>query len=259
MKKITLLALPLLFCGSALFAQTNMVVNGDFSNGTEGWKLTYQTATDEGTLYKLSTSDNSLIIAQGATVAGGRLDIEQDIAVEPGKTYKISFDYQSTHKKLRIWSFGVTDEDKWVYVTGGSSGAASDPFRTNNDYFPVAEEWTTKSYEYTVPTDQDVTKFKLAFRAYKQANSSHGLRNISMVEATDAGVANVKGANQVYATNGVLMIDGEGGQAVDVFSLLGYKLASLTSSEGVTRVEGLPSNEVLMVRVKDKAYKVIIR
>lgn len=81
----------------------------------------------------------------------------------------------------------------------------------------------------------------------------------SNTEAGAAGVAQMKENHRMYTSDGMLFIDGKGGQPVEVYSLLGNKIASLTSTDGTTRIQGLPRNEILMVRIKDKTYKVIIR
>lgn len=260
MKKITLLLLPL-FCVGTLFAQsnTNLVVNGDFADGTNGWTFVYQNSADEKA-YGVTGGANGLEIAQ-PTAATGRLDIRQDFKITPGKSYKISFDYKSTHAKFRIWSHAVSDNDVWVYSygTGSLVDAAKDPLRTNNGYFPVASEWQTMSYDYQAPAADTISSFRLMFRVYKQAASTHNLRNVSMMEVGAAGVAAVKETHRMYTADGMLFIDGKGGQPVEVYSLLGNKIASLTSTDGTTRIQGLPRSEILMVRIKDKTYKVIIR
>ena len=61
------------------------------------------------------------------------MDFYQNITVEEGATYTISFDYKASHPKLRIWSFGIGDANLSVYNT---TDATTDPMRTYyNGYF----------------------------------------------------------------------------------------------------------------------------
>ena len=159
-----------------MYAGQNLVVNGDFSNGTDGWELNYQTKADTN-IYVISTTDG-LEVSQ-PTKASGRLDITQDIPVEKGETYTLSFEYKATHQKFRIWSFLVSDNDVWVYFT---DDAKTDSLRTYNGYFAVADGWTTVSYPFSVPDVDTIPTFRLQFRVYKQAGFVSSLKNVSVVK-----------------------------------------------------------------------------
>lgn len=158
-----------------------LVVNGDFSNGTEGWTFKYATASDEGTLYTVSTEDG-LTITQGATQAAGRVDILQDITVEEGASYKVTFKYKSSHEKLRIWSYGVDSDNTFIFHTSANT---TDPFRSYNKYFPAVENWSSwEKEEELVFKAEGFTTYRLEFRGYRQADSFMSLKDI-VVEKID--------------------------------------------------------------------------
>ena len=183
MKKITLLFLSCFFAAFA-YGSTNIVTNGDFSDGLNGWTKKHATAADStSALYTITTTDG-LGITTGTTAPAGRLDFYQNFAIEAGATYTISFDYKASHLKFRIWSFGVGDKNGWVYNT---TDASTDPMRTNNGYFPVATEWTSKTMDYTVPgvvgeASDTIHTLHLEFRAYKQASETLALTNVFCCE-----------------------------------------------------------------------------
>ena len=188
MKKFTSFLFAL-FVGMSVFAQGNLVTNGDFQNGTDGWELTYQKPADQN-VYAITTNEG-LQVAQ-TTAAAGRLDISQDIAVERKAEYILSFEYKATHKKFRIWSFLVSNNDAWVYFT---DDAKTDSLRTYNDYFAVADGWTKLSYPFSVPDVDTIPTFRLMFRVYKQANCVANLRNVQVIKQVDdvvTGIENTK-------------------------------------------------------------------
>lgn len=170
-----------LFMGLNAMAANN-VINGDFSDGTNGWTISMKNA--DTAVYQITTSEDGLQIYQKVK-AGDRLDITQDIAVEKNAQYILSFDYKATHKKFRIWSFLVSDNDVWVYFT---DNAQTDSLRTYNDYFAVTDEWRNISYPISVPDVDSIHIFRLQFRCYKQAGCTVNLNNVSLVKVGDEEV-----------------------------------------------------------------------
>jgi Carbohydrate binding domain. len=157
---------------------TNLVNNGDFSAAwtsgiPAGWTSDYP---DRLTVIQ---GNDSIIVTNPAT---GTTKFYQDIAVTPGTTYTISYEYKATHARFRIWSgFSTT--------AGATSGftyigeAVNDELRTKNDFFPVANAFTKGSHTFTVPsTPEGLNFFRLEFRYYGQAESTFGLRNVKLVQ-----------------------------------------------------------------------------
>ena len=201
MKKVFSLILSVLFSVS-LMATENLVTNGNFEDGTNGWTLTYQKETD-ASVYSIAAENNELTISQ-TTAAAGRLDITQDVAIEKNKEYTLSFDYKANLKKFRIWSFLVSNNDVWVYFT---DDAKTDVFRTQNGYFDITDEFVTKTMSFTAPDVDTIPIFRLMFRVYKSDNCEVVLRNVSLVEKTvTTGIENNLSAieNKKFIKNGVL-------------------------------------------------------
>lgn len=173
MKKLkTIFLMLFLFMGLNAMA-VNSIVNGDFSDGTNGWTIACQNAADAD-VYDITTSEDGLQIAQ-TTAASGRLDIYQDVPVERSAFYVLSFDYKATHKKFRLWSFMVSDNDVWVYFT---DDAKTDSLRTKNGYFEVASDWENMSYPIRIADVDTIHTLRVMFRVYKQADCTVNLRNV---------------------------------------------------------------------------------
>lgn len=153
-----------------------LVVNGNFENGTEGWSIFSNKEEYAGTLYTFTTNDG-LTISQGATAGEGTLNIFQELEVEEGAKYKLTFKYKATHTKLRVWSWGIDANDTPIYHNAANT---ADPFRTFNSYLPIyTTDWTSwEREEELVFTATGFTTYHLEFRAYKQVDSSLSIKDI---------------------------------------------------------------------------------
>lgn len=174
-----------LFMGLNAMA-VNSVINGDFSDGTNGWTISMKNA--DTAVYQITTSEDGLQIYQPVK-AGDRLDIYQDVAVEANSDYMVSFEYKATHKKFRIWSFLVSENDVWVYFT---DDARTDSLRTYNGYFEIVSDWTSISYQISVPDVDSIPTFRLMFRVYKQADCVVNLRNVSVIKIGEEMPTNIQ-------------------------------------------------------------------
>lgn len=257
MKKITLLFLSCFFAAFA-YGSTNMVTNGDFSDGLNGWTVKHEKAADStSVLYTITTTDG-LGITTGTTLPAGRLDFYQNLAIEAGATYTISFDYKASDPKLRLWSFGIGDKNFSVYNT---PEAKTDPMRTNNGYFPVATEWTSKTMDYTVPgvvgePSDTIHTLHLEFRAYKQASEALALTNVSVVKKETTGIHDVQNQPSVSVAGAKVYISANIGDIVSVFNLTGQTIFRTVVERDRIAISNLPNNQILVVRVGGKAFKV---
>ena len=258
MKKITLLFLSCFFAAFA-YGSTNMVTNGDFSDGLNGWTVKHEKAADStSVLYTITTTDG-LGITTGTTLPAGRLDFYQNLAIEEGATYTISFDYKASHEKLRLWSFGISDNQKFAYNT---TKASTDPMRTNNQYFPAVTEWTFKTMDYTVPgsagetSDSNVDTLHLEFRAYKEASETLALTNVSVVKKETTGIHDVQNQPSVSVAGAKVYISANIGDIVSVFNLTGQTIFRTVVESDRIAISNLPNNQILVVRVGGKAFKV---
>lgn len=176
MKKITFLFAAL---AAVLFvnAQTNLVQNGSFEDGFTSWTKGPTGTYTEPSLVTTGGQDGSNYVqyADAAATTG----FYQNIAVEVGREYTISFWYKASgdDTDARIWSFLLDDDGKAVYTT---DDASTDPLRNNNGYLDTALDWTKHEVTFTVPAN--VVTLRLAVRAYKGATASFD--NFSLVASS---------------------------------------------------------------------------
>ena len=179
MKKIINL-LFLLIIAINSFAQDNLVINGDFQNGADRW-LINQAKSDSGKY--LLTFDDGLTISQ-TVKTDKRVDISQDITIEKNTEYIVSFDYKATHKKLRIWSYFVSENGEHIY-NEGADNASADSLRTNNKYLDDTDEWITYTCSFVTPDVDTIPTFRLEFRRYAQKNSTISIKNVKLLQVKE--------------------------------------------------------------------------
>lgn len=152
----------------------NLVANGNFSAAwtsgiPTGWSV------DAPANITITQGNGSFIVTNPTATT----KFFQEIAVEAGATYDLSFKYASTHARFRIWS-GFRTEPGGATITYLTSSNTTDPLRTNNLYFPVATTLTEKTYTFTVPAGQTI--FLLEYRYYSQASSSTELKDVVLTK-----------------------------------------------------------------------------
>lgn len=185
-------------------AQQNLVTNPTFTNEAESWTLTYQQQSDKtNNVYQLDFSDGLTIEQENN--ADGRLDISQLIPVQKNTAYKLSFQYKATHKKLRIWSYLISNNDTWVYLT---DNVETDSLRTLNKYLDTTSVWTTYTCHFTTPDVDTIPTFNLMFRKYKQKQSTMRINNVQLVEVNNSPMTNITNLNT--NTNNGKFIDNNG-------------------------------------------------
>ena len=123
---------------SSVLSDTNLITNGDFSNGTTGW-TPYQTGGVGG-------SDNSLTINGSGqavwTVNAGQYWFYQQVYLTPGKTYFITATLVSRNSNswMRVGSSNAGSNDLLDAMNWSSNGTATDYF------FTVPVGWTNNIY-----------------------------------------------------------------------------------------------------------------
>ena len=183
MKKRTIKRLALLFvlamlcgllpAGACLTASAegeNLVVNGDFEAGKEGWSFNSSCDT-----VAAAAKDGSL----GASIAGSKYNgISQVITVERNTDYELTFDQYSLETKLTV-----------VYIKWGGTGG------TQRDEWPTttANEWKTLSFEFN---SGDFDKMYIQFCV---GNTTHYVDNVKVVKKA---TGDVEASNDGYIING---------------------------------------------------------
>ncbi|MFM2293310.1 MAG: hypothetical protein RIS29_3123 [Bacteroidota bacterium] len=167
MKKI-LFTVTLLLVALALPAQ-ELLVNGGFENWTagkpNGWNVTNT----------INIVQNALNFNEGATSAKvinattGNFNINQSIAVTPGKTYSVSLSYyiqQGDGTDARLNCYFRDASNKAIKWSLADSLAMKGP-GGNGSYFPnVLNAWKTYSYDVVAPANASTFMFYVVTGSY---------------------------------------------------------------------------------------------
>ena len=141
---------------------TNLVVNGSFADWTGNVPTSWVTDVANAPFQKLGDAPNFYLSLDPTATT----KLYQFAPVVGGKKYKLSWKYKATAAKLRIWSGFTTEATASSYVNYLTDTNTTDPLRTNNGYFPVADNFVDYSpIEFTVPAGMNY--LRLEFRFYK--------------------------------------------------------------------------------------------
>jgi len=123
----------------------NLVPNGDFSNGLEGWSLRAP-ATEGGviTLSETGGVDGSACIFVNKSQGAG--DILPDFSFEGGKAGDVYY----LSAKIKLETAGSTATSKWVRIANKASS-----FIDTTGVTVSGDNWTTVSVKYKLTTDND--------------------------------------------------------------------------------------------------------
>lgn len=174
-------------------AQTNLVSNPGFENGTTGWTAG---TTASYTLPTIATdtpkSGANYAKYTSLTATNG---FYQEITVSPNVEYTVGFWYKATgdNSDARIWSVFKDSAGTVVYYKGDSgttaTGSQLDPLRgPYNGYLPVATEWAQHTLTFTAPAN--AVTFQLALRGYNGGTVSFD--DIALVQGPSLGAIDVK-------------------------------------------------------------------
>ena len=79
------------------------------------------------------------------------------------------------------------------------------------------------------------------------------------IEKVQVGLKDVKDNSiEMYVSNGALNVISEGG-VIEIFTVLGIKVAEVNANYGITTINGLPNNQLLIVKIGNKNGKVVVR
>lgn len=138
----------------------NLLINPGFEDWTAelpaAWdNKTYNTSVSKETSIKHS-GNNSVKHTSGTST----MKIQQEVAIEAGKKYRISYWYldNDVNARNRIWSF-------WVDANNKTIADNADVLRDGAPYSEDSPEWKQYSVELTAPAD--AVKFRFEVRTYK--------------------------------------------------------------------------------------------
>lgn len=138
----------------------NLVTNPGFEDWTAdlptGWdNKTYNTSVSKETTIKRS-GNNSVKHTSGSST----VKLQQEVAIEAGKKYRISYWYldNDVNARNRMWSF-------WLDAGNKTMTDNADVLRDGAPYSEDSPEWKQFSVELTAPAG--ATKFRFEVRTYK--------------------------------------------------------------------------------------------
>lgn len=138
----------------------NLVTNPGFEDWTAelptGWdNKAYNTSVSKETTIKRS-GNNSVKHTSGSST----VKLQQEVAIEAGKKYRISYWYldNDVNARNRMWSF-------WLDASNKTMTDNADVLRDGAPYSEDSPEWKQFSVELTAPAG--ATKFRFEVRTYK--------------------------------------------------------------------------------------------
>lgn len=146
-----LLTITVLVASFAVSAQTNLVVNPGFTNGTQGWSTNCSIEINPEHVYG-GVSSNPV----------SEIDIErclhQEVATSAGAIYDFSFKAGRRQGSTPA-TVGIT-----VIVTGVPSGTVY--INQNRTYTNTSWALTTENFSFTVPANTTDTRVRIEFSNY---------------------------------------------------------------------------------------------
>jgi Carbohydrate binding domain len=267
-KIITLFGLGLFtLMSSGVKAQTNLLLNGGFEgtigadNLPESWvNFGGQSATNLS-LVTTNTYEglNSLSLSYDPATNFDGLVTQTVIGIEPGSQYEVSYWY-----KYSQLATGATAGSalQWLDAADGDV-----PPTDEDSLFFFGQEADPLAANVFLPLTVTVTAPAAAAKLFIAIATVGSTRNfiVDDVKIVKKGgtlsineVSSVKGLN-VYTEGNTAYVATEGGEQVSVYNMLGQKLVDVKGDPTVTVLSNLDTNKVLVVRVDNKAAKIILR
>jgi len=138
----------------------NLLVNGDFSKGSKGWKFKNKQGAGQG-----YATNGMVVLSLGKE--DGEQKIYQDLTVKPGATYQLKASFKTEGKPgLYVFFYVAKEEGKWE--TAPIQG-------------PVLKspEWKDMTYALTA---KDAVKIRVDFRV-RDPEAAAAIKNISFAES----------------------------------------------------------------------------
>lgn len=146
MKKITFLVLTFVLSTVFTFAQTNLLVNGDFETGTPG------DAVPSWSGFKNRIANDDIVPDQVGQIENGDGSLFQEFNVTPGETYDVNFDYRwvgsggAANAGLTVRIKEVGNLSNNLALNGANNGDGTGYVLDSS-----LDTWLTASFSFTVP------------------------------------------------------------------------------------------------------------
>ncbi len=146
MKKITFLLITFVLSTVVTFAQTNLLLNGDFETGSAGDPIPSWGG------FKNRIANDDLTSAKVGQIENGDGSMFQEFAVTPGETYDVTFDYRwvgaggAANAALTVRIKEVGNLANNLALNGGNNGDG-----TGYTLNTALDTWMNASFSFTVP------------------------------------------------------------------------------------------------------------
>lgn len=144
------------------------------------------------------------------------------------------------------------------YSTDGTNYTAltltNAPNKNEDTYF-----WRLVTVNETLPaTDNLYLKFSAPEWGDSQSGYGARIDDVMLSEGNGSSIeANVIETPAAYAADGVVYVPANAGEKIVVSNVAGQTIAVVTAEEGVTAINNLPANQILLVKAGNKVSKVI--
>lgn len=220
---------------------------------------TYELVTDENAL---QAGDKILIVAADYDFALGSTqnsnNRSQTAIVKNGNTISISDEDVAVitlEGEKDNWTLHVTN-GYLCYATGGNclrtieeANEASYWTITISAGATTIQNISATAYYIMYNTSGIFSSYKgtqKAVQIYKEKQLETGLQTPSLLPVR----------NTIFATAGTLHINAEIGSQIEVYNILGQKLISTTAQSNETKISGLKTGQILIVKANQKVVKV---
>ena len=220
---------------------------------------TYELVTDENAL---QAGDKILIVAAGSDFALGSTqnsnNRSQTAIVKDGNTISISDEDVAVitlEGEKDNWTLHVTNGYLY-YATGGN-------YLRTIEEANAASSWTiTISAGATTIRNNSATAYYIMYNASGMFSSYKGTQNAVQIykeKQLETGLQTpslLPVRNTIFAAAGTLHINAEIGSQIEVYNILGQKLISTTAQSNETKISGLKTGQILIVKANQKVVKV---
>lgn len=138
----------------------NLLVNGDFSKGSKGWKFKNKQGAGQG-----YATNGMVVLSLGKE--DGEQKVYQDLTVKPGASYQLKASFKTEGKPgLFVFFYVAKEEGKW------ETAPIQGPILKSAD-------WKDMSY---VLQNKDAVKIRVDFRV-RDPEAAASIKNISFAES----------------------------------------------------------------------------
>ena len=263
-----LLFIAVLFVSAGLFAQTELLTNGDFEgtwtgNAPEGWTVIEDNVEiaeptmvfNESTEFHAGANSAKLVTTKTTKLV-------QLVNVTAGNSYTVSMWYnlksgEEDGSNLRIWS--TWKDDAGILIADNDAELHGDGL--GSDYFTTANNDTWYQYTVTLTAPAAATEFQFEIRTY--SNVTAFWDDLSFIDNAPTSVSNVsKTSFSLYPNpvKNVLFVDAEDATKITVLNTIGQQVISADAVSSQTRIDTAKLQSGLyFVSVTDESGKTSIR